>query len=79
MIFDLERCSIKTKFLTNFIFEITSPAKVDKFWFIDVDDKFWWIDSDLRTVVDLWIVDFSASAWCMFETSSGEESIKFSC
>ena len=79
MVFDLDWCSKKAKCLTDTIFEITSPTKVDKFRPIHIDDKFWWIDSNLRAIVDFWIVDFSASTRCMFETSSREKSIKFSC
>lgn len=68
---------MKTKCLTDAVFEISSPAKVDKLGTIDVDDKFRRIDRHLRTVIDFWIVYFSASTRCMLETGTSEESIKF--
>lgn len=79
MKFELYWCSMKTKCFTNSVFEVTPPAKMDKFRPIDVDDKFWRIDSDLRTVVDFWIVDFSTSSWRMLETSSRKKTVEFSC
>ncbi len=69
MIIYLNWCPKKTKCLTEAVFQITSPAKVEKISLVHIDDKFWLIDSHLRTVVDTRIVYLS---W-EYELSSSTE------
>ena len=76
---DLDRCPLKSKYLTNTILYIADIREVEVIGIIYRYDKTWRIHIDLRTVVDFWFMGFSISCRSMLVGDLFEEFIQHSC